>query len=311
MDYLAEFYAYLEAERGASIHTLEAYSADLNQFAEFLGVEPYEFKAAQLESLTPRDFRSYLGSLFDCGYSRSTVQRKLSAVRAFYSFLSRQGHISTNPLHLVHTPKSERKLPRHLQYDRVYDLLEAPSTSNPLGVRDRAILELLYASGLRVSELVTLDTEDLDWQESFVRVTGKGNKDRIVPFGQEAYRALQVYLESGRPALAAKRTRHPVASEDAEALFLNRLGGRLSQRGIQLMVRKYAGELAQVSNVTPHTLRHSFATHMLEGGADLRTVQELLGHESLRTTQLYTHVTQARLRDMYYNTHPRARERRR
>jgi len=311
MDYLGEFYAYLEAERGASPHTLEAYSTDLNQFIEFLGLRPEQLDVSRLESLGTRDFRSYLANLFDRGYARSTVQRKLSAVRAFYKFLERRRHIMENPVRTLRTPKKERRLPHHLQYDRTFDLLETPPTDTPLGLRDRAILELLYASGLRVSELVGLDTPDVDWGDGFVQVTGKGNKDRIVPFGSQAASALMRYLEHGRPELVANRGRHPVPPADTDALFLNRLGGRLTARGVQLKVKRYVDELARTTNVTPHTLRHTFATHMLEGGADLRTVQELLGHESLRTTQVYTHVSQSRLRDMYFDTHPRARERRR
>jgi site-specific recombinase XerD len=220
--------------------------------------------------------------------------------------MERHNHIDENPLRQLRTPKKGRQLPHFLPYHEVLELLELPELDNPLGLRDRAILELFYASGLRISELVQLDAGDIDWSSRMLHVTGKGGKDRIVPFGSEAAGALGDYWEEGRPVLAARRKEHPVEPEEESAVFLNRLGGRLTQRGVQYRVRKYVDKLALVRRLTPHTLRHTFATHLLEGGADLRTVQELLGHESLSSTQIYTHITQAQLKAVYRSAHPRA-----
>lgn len=296
------FYDHLALEKSASPHTLLNYRRDLGQFLSFWRARSPDSAEHPWEQVDVSLVRRYLAYLQQRGYSRRSIARKLAALRSFFRFLVREGRVAGNVFRLVHTPKLEKKLPRFLDEDEMATLLRQPDPGEPLGLRDRAILELLYASGLRVSELCALDLRDVDHSDGDVRVTGKGRKDRQVPVGSHALGALAEYLRSGRPAIVA-RARSSGQSE--AALFLNHLGTRLSPRSVARLVQKYVRAAALVRGCTPHTLRHSFATHLLGRGADLRDVQELLGHASVSTTQIYTHVSQERLRQVYRRSHPR------
>lgn len=292
MDNEVEFFlTFLTAEKNASSHTLKNYRIDLREFFKFLGKKG-------VEETSHLDIRGYLATLKSHAYSRSTIARKLACLRSFYKFLTRENVLKANPAAGVSTPKREKKLPLFLDTDEVTHLLEAPSKKNWEERRDRAILETLYSSGLRVSELVGLNHDDMDLFGGLVRVRGKGKKERIVPVGQEAMRAIKDYLDERPPKEGDPGFKRP--------LYLNRSGGRLSDRSIRRMILKYARRIALKKDISPHTLRHSFATHMLDRGADLRSVQELLGHQNLATTQIYTHVTTRRLKEAYDSAHPRA-----
>lgn len=300
IDLQQEFLEYLKVQKGASQHTIEAYASDLAQFFLFFGPEDRLPSLEDLAALNHAHLRRYLAFLQSRGYTRRSVARKLAAVRSFFRYLCRLERLDHNPVAGVSTPKVGRQLPRFLHVPEVAAILEQPSLDSPLGLRDRALLEVLYASGLRVSELVGLDLDAVDSSAGYVRVMGKGSKERIVPLGSEAIAALGAYLESGRPILRSRR-------DDRErALFLNRFGRRLSARSVRNLVQRYGGEALSGRRPSPHTFRHSFATHLLDNGADLRAVQELLGHASVSTTQIYTHVTRERLRAIYEKTHPRA-----
>jgi len=306
-DWIREFLKELEFLRNASAHTVRNYSSDLDQFHRFLttstsGEERPAPPPEQIDNITIREF---LGDLYRRGNRKSSVARKLAAVRSLMKFLTARGAIPSNPAKLVASPRQERRLPEYLMEDAAAELVQLPDVSTPIGRRDRAILEMLYATGVRVSELVGLDLGDLDPGESLVRVLGKGRKERIVPFGEKARAALESYLLTRAELIAGRRAARS-GSPDAEAVFLNSRGGRLTARSVGLIVDKYVRQLSQRLNVHPHTLRHSFATHLLNRGADLRSVQELLGHANLRTTQIYTHVTAHRLKEVYDRTHPRA-----
>ncbi len=297
--YVDSFMAYLRVERGASPRTLEAYRSDLFQGIDFLARELQKDDAA----LQPGDvdhllFRRYLAHLGQAGLARSSIGRKVAAWRSFYRFLARENIVPANPLGRVQGPKQMKKLPPTLYPDEVKAVIEAPGDT-PAGLRDRAFLETLYAGGIRVSELVGLDLGDLDLAAGFIRVLGKGNKERIVPLGSYAVRALKKYLDDGRPLLLE-------GGKDETAVFLNYRGGRLTVRGVRKILNKYLDQLARERNISPHTFRHCFATHLLNAGADLRAVQELLGHARLSTTQIYTRVTADRLQEVYRKAHPRS-----
>lgn len=288
-------------QKGASKHTIEAYASDLAQFFVFCDMEDRLPAVEDLDAMNHTHLRRYLAFLQSRGYTRRSVARKLAAVRSFFRYLCRQERLDHNPVAGVSTPKIGRQLPRFLHVPEVTAILEQPRLDSPLGLRDRALLEVLYASGLRVSEVVGLDLDAVDASAGYVRVMGKGSKERIVPLGSEAIAALGSYLGSGRPHLLRRRR------SDAElALFLNRFGRRLSARSVRNLVQRYGGQALPGRRPSPHMLRHSFATHLLDNGADLRAVQELLGHASVSTTQIYTHVTRERLRAIYEKTHPRA-----
>ena len=279
--------------RGSSRHTLRAYGGDLTELAEWAtgrGKDP--------GSLAYRDLRSYAAALSERGLARASVARKLAAVRSLHDHLARTGEASQNPAELLPMPKKASRLPRVLGPDEIARLLDRIPASGPLEVRDRAMLELAYACGLRAEEIVNVDAEAVDFESETVRVTGKGSKTRIVPMGEPAQRALERYLSQARPALAADRAE--------PALFLSRRGRRLSPSDIRRRLDRWVREAAVAGHVSPHMLRHSFATHMLEGGADLRSIQELLGHSSVSTTQVYTRVEPGRLRRQYARSHPRA-----
>jgi integrase/recombinase XerC len=300
-EWLARYLQYLEFQRGASPHTLRNYASDLEQFRRHLtrtrdGAERPEPELDQIDHLTIREF---LGALHARRTRKSSIARKLASVRSFFRYLARQRAIPSNPARLVATPRQERRLPDFLDERSASALVEAPPADARSGLRDRAILELLYASGLRVGELVGLDVGDLDLDGGLVRALGKGNKERIVPFGSEARRALEAYLAERPRTARGAGGREP-------ALFLNQRGGRLTARSVHALVSRYAAGLPERRRAHPHTLRHSFATHLLGSGADLRSIQELLGHESLSTTQKYTHVGIEELIRTHRRCHPRA-----
>ena len=288
------FSTHLSAERGLAALTVRNYAADLAALAEYMRSR----NIPRLIDLDRVALRSYLAWLVHIGYARSSVVRKLSVLRSFLRWLAKEGIIDGDPLPRRGVMKRERRLPDLLSQQDVARLVEAPDVSTAIGLRDRAMLEIAYGSGLRVSEVHGLDVSSLNLQTGELRVMGKGSKERIVLFGDEAKTALNAYLSEARPKLANRTS--------GNALFLNRYGGRLAKRSIQEKVRRYAERVGLRSGVHTHTLRHSFATHLLEGGADLRVVQDLLGHSSPATTQIYTHVTQRQARDVYMAAHPKA-----
>jgi integrase/recombinase XerD len=287
------FLAHMRDERGSSPQTVRAYASDLARYLEWA-----ERAGADPLGADPRILRRYLTELDRAKYSRRTIARRLSAVRSLFAYLNRDGTLTHNPAAVVSTPKLEARLPRLVPTDVLTALLETPPDDTPTGVRDRAILELLYATGARVSELVGIDIAHLDSRGGQVRVTGKGDKQRILPVHREALARIDAYLRAGRPAL------HPSVTE--HALFLNRNGTRLTDGGVRRMLHRHLLTLGSASGITPHTLRHTFATHLLEAGADLRTVQDLLGHVALSTTQIYTHLGVQRLQRVHKDAHPRA-----
>lgn len=291
-----DFKRYLEIERHASPYTLRNYLHDLGHFIDYAVKE----NVATLEDVDIQLLRRYIASLLEDGYEKSSIARKLSALRSFYAYLTRMNIITENPLLTISSPKLTKRLPSFLSNDEVKKLITAPDGSTPLGMRDKAILELLYASGLRVSEIAGLDIMNVNLEEREIRVLGKGSKERITLMGKPAVNAIECYLREGRPKLTGKRS--------TDALFLNRYGRRLSKRSIEETLSKYAAASGLTKRVFPHMIRHSFATHLLDGGADLRVVQELLGHANLATTQIYTHVTQTQARKVYLASHPRARK---
>jgi len=320
---LRAFLAHLALNRNASTHTVRAYESDLQQFlASAAALRQVPRDALDVAWLDREALRAYLADLHRRGVSRTSAARKLSAVRTFLRYLRREGLLDEDPGALVGTPKRDQKLPAHLSIDEMTRLLETPDTGHPLGRRDRAMLELFYASGLRLSELVGLDLEDVNLSGRLVRVLGKGGKERIVPFNGATESALRAYLpdrqrltQEGaragaprrRPAAAGAGRRRPGAGR-GEPVFVNYRGDRLSARSVHRLVHRYVVACSTRTGISPHALRHSFATHLLERGADLRAIQELLGHARLSTTQRYTHVTAAHLLDVYRRAHPRAKE---
>jgi integrase/recombinase XerC len=309
---LRAFLKYLRLNRNASAHTIAAYESDVTQFLEFAAVH---LGTGKLDSLEPRHMdlatiRAFMADLYREGHARASVSRKLSALRAFGRYLRREGVIDADPALLAVSPKRERKVPAHLSVDEMVRLLEMPDASDPLGCRDRAILELFYASGLRLSELVGLDLEDVNLRARIVRVMGKGAKERLVPFNTATEKSLREWLRdraSLRAGAAAVDESQKARSRSREPLFVNFRGARLTGRSVQRLVARYVAACSTRFGISPHALRHSFATHLLQRGADLRAIQELLGHVQLSTTQRYTHVNAAQLLDVYRKAHPRAR----
>jgi integrase/recombinase XerC len=295
---LAEFFRYLKVQKNASPHTLASYRTDIGQFFAFAAAKQGGAEV-QPASVTPILIRAYLASLKEEDYARRTIARRMAALRSFFRFLCREELLADNPFTTVRSPKLEKKLPVFLDPGEITTLLELPA-KNPLGRRDTAILELLYATGMRVGELAGLSVRDVDLAEGYALVYGKGSKERVVPVGRKANNAVNLYLELSRPVLYAK------AKIPHDILFVNKDGGPLSDRSIRRLVDKYVEATAIAKNVSPHTIRHTFATHLLNNGADLRSVQELLGHVNLSTTQLYTHVTKERIKSIYQQAHPRA-----
>lgn len=292
-----EFLSYLTVERGAARNTLDAYRRDLRMYHAYLASRCIDGP----DRVSRDEVLGFVASLQSAGYAPSSVSRMLAAVRSFHAFLVREGFADDHPAGRVATPKKPERLPRALSIEAANRLLGQPFPETPAGMRDRAILEVLYGCGLRVSELVGLDVLHADLVNGLVRVRGKGGKDRGVPMAGAALSALSAYVEHGRPYLRARRTRRPV---DHQALFVNMRGGRLSRQAVFAIVKTYGGRAGV--DLHPHTLRHSFATHLLDGGADLRAVQEMLGHSDISTTQVYTHVGIEHLREEYLSTHPRA-----
>ncbi len=291
---LQDFVSHLQAERHVSRYTVRNYSRDIGEFLSFL----QERGVPSAEAATRELVREYLVWLNQRGIVRASIARKLSSLRTFYRYLQQEGRVESNPMALVSSPKKERRLPNFLTDQEVKRLVETPHPTTPQGMRDRAILELLYSAGVRVSELAGLDMDEVNLPMQEVRVWGKGGKERVVLLGVPAARAIEEYLLRGRPHLGGK----------GAALFVNRFGKRLTVRQVQRLIKGYALKAGLEKRVHPHLMRHTFATHLLDGGADLRVVQELLGHASLASTQVYTHVSQAQARKVYMKAHPRARE---
>lgn len=306
----ASFLTELEERQGASPHTVRSYRSDLRDFLDYLEAVASDAAGGRGTAAPPTAdsvdialLRSYLASLHGRGLGRTTAARKLAALRSFYRYLGRIGEVERDPARAVRAPKTPRRLPQRLELAEVEDLLHAPDPATARGKRDLAILELLYGTGARVSELVGLDLPDLQPKARILRVLGKGGKERVVPFGEVAADALGDYL-SARGELAAAG-----GAAGSEAVFLNARGGRLTDRSVRAIVRRYLGDagIAHLAGkATPHTLRHAFATHLLDRGADLRAIQELLGHSSLATTEKYTQVSTARLFEVYARSHPRS-----
>jgi len=288
------FLNYLRVTKAKSENTTKAYAEDLAQFLEYL--KQKKLSEPVLLNINHLHIRGFLAQLRDRELSKRTIARKLSTLRSFYKYLTMEGLIKQNVAKAVHAPKTSKKLPLFLYPQEIEALLSAPK-KDILGIRDRAIIELLYATGMRVGELVSLKTSDINFGANYIIVFGKGSKERIVFFGQKAAESLEEYLKKSRPFL--------VKDFECDSLFLNKNGTVLSDRSVRRIIDKYVKAVALNSNISPHTLRHTFATHMLNNGADLKTVQELLGHSSLSTTQIYTHVTKDRLKDVYQKTFPR------
>jgi integrase/recombinase XerC len=331
--HLKAFLQFLKLNRNVSPHTLRAYESDLSQFIAYVAAEAdtrrSELNPSQLDRAA---IRGFLADMHKRGQSRATAARKLAALRTFLTYLRRESIIANDPGALVATPKREVRMPAHLSEDEMSRLITAVDDSTPLGRRDRAILELFYASGLRLSELTGLDVDQVNLSQKMVRVLGKGGKERLVPFNSTTATAIRAYLKDRESLVAARpakagHDRSPseagyyrsdgirgprsggtrTQADRADPLFVNYRGGRLTVRGVDRLVRKYVASFSQRLGISPHALRHSFATHLLERGADLRVIQEMLGHASLSTTQRYTHVNAAQLLAVYQKSHPRAK----
>ncbi len=296
---LLDFLAYLEFERGLSRNTLEAYRSDLLQLGAHLRKTDTDALTA-----THSDLADFVADLAQGGEDRppvspATLQRKVACLRSFYRHLRRQDLVTDDPTAHLRAPKQSRRLPQVLSRDEVAQLLEAPRGTEPPALRDRALLELMYACGLRASEAIGLEVGDVDLEAGILRARGKGSKERLVPIGSTASRAVVAYLGRGRPRLAGDRME--------AALFLNHRGGRLTRQGLYKIVQRHARTAGLDGKMSPHTLRHTFATHLLAGGCDLRSLQEMLGHADIATTQVYTHLSAERLKDVYFDAHPRAK----
>jgi tyrosine recombinase XerC len=287
--FIGKFINYLKIEKNYSEHTLRCYESDLKELSSFL-------ENKDPKKITHLHLRRYLAHLKQKNHAKRTIVRKLGAIRSFFRFLSRDKYIKTNPADGVFTPKLDKKLPEFLDADKIIKLITAPTKDNVSGLRDRAILEVLYSTGMRVSELVGLDQDDVDFIAGVAKVRGKGKKERIALLGKQAQRALDDYMNK----------RETARSGSSKALFLNKLGTRLTDRSVRRIVDKYIRRCSIEQKISPHSIRHSFATHMLNNGADLRSVQELLGHKNLSTTQIYTHLGTRRIKEMYSKAHPRA-----
>jgi integrase/recombinase XerC len=303
--YIDRFADYLKYQRNASAHTLRNYLSDLDQFHDYLCPKDSsggrrDIDIRQIDHIT---IREYMAKLYQDKRKKSSIARKLATLRTFFKFLCREQVLDLNPAQLVSSPRLEKRLPKVISIDEVVQFIETPDTDTVLGKRDRAIIELLYATGCRVSEIAGMNLDDIDFKRATIRVRGKGRKERFVPFGSKAKEALTVYLEV-RSALLAEAPEH---KRDPKVVFLNYQGTRITTRSIGRLIGKYVKECALAQNISPHSLRHSVATHLLSAGADLRAIQELLGHARLSTTQIYTHVSIEQLMRVYDKAHPRAR----
>lgn len=322
---IQEFLSYLNYEKHFSGHTSKCYGADLAQFVTFLTEQGHSGEPGQADdNQSPWDassatatktqtevqidkllldvdvntIRRFMGVMSQQQYSKSTTARKLATLRSFYKFLVKRDYVSSNPVTSIKTPKQEKRLPKFLEYEQVQRLLNTPPANTWLGARDRAIMEVLYSTGMRVSELVALNLDDIDFLSEVIHIRGKGKKERISPIGSSALRSIQSYIEYRNKRMAND------PGFDHKVLFANKHGKRLSTRSVRRKMDKYLIEAGLDPAISPHTLRHSFATHMLNNGADLRSVQELLGHQSLSTTQIYTHISTSQMNEQYHNAHP-------
>ncbi len=293
-----EYLTYLSGEKNASVHTITAYKKDLEDYFAYLESRGIGETAA--DHLT---IRRYLAFLRDQGLSKNSMARKMSSLRSYYRFLIRENVLEDNPLTLVSTPKETKKLPKFVHYEDIRELLEMPDATTAAGLRDRAMMELLYGGGLRVSEMCGLTLDQLMFPIRSVKVFGKGKKERLVPLGEPALKALTAYLEEGRPLLLKPE------NEEEKGVFLNQRNGHaITDRAVRDIIDKYVLKMSVTLKVSPHMLRHSYATHMLENGADIRIIQELLGHERLSTTQIYTHITKSHMMEIYNDAHPRGKK---
>ncbi|HEX7334761.1 MAG TPA: tyrosine recombinase XerC [Pyrinomonadaceae bacterium] len=302
---IEQFLEHLRYERNVSAHTLRNYASDLEQFLDFLAPLDQttgKRNTPEISEIDHLTIREWLASLHAAQKRKASIARKLAALRTFFQFLVREGVVELNPAKLVSTPRLEKKLPKHLSIEEAIRFIESPDEETDLGKRDRAMLELMYATGVRVAELTTLNLADVDFGNKLIRVTGKRRKQRIVPFGDPAGVAIRNYLTVRDKFLLNA----PISKRDEEALFLNYQGTRITTRSVGRMVEKYIRLCAGMHNISPHALRHSFATHLLDSGADLRDIQELLGHARLSTTQVYTHVSMEKLIEVYDKAHPKA-----
>lgn len=315
---IQEFLSCLRYEKHFSDHTLKCYSTDLQQFVEFLSADHHSEPEqesfgsgsstatalvlevrAEILAVTANTIREFLVILHNRNYSRATTARKLATLRSFYKFLVRRGYLQSSPVTVIRTPKQEKRLPKFLEIEQIESLFQAPDRTTLLGARDVAMLEVMYSTGVRVSELVGLNVTDVDFEEGILHIRGKGRRERLAPAGPRSLVAIREYLAKRQHARNGQNT-------DTEALFINKSGQRLSTRSVRRKLDKYLAEAGLDPSISPHTLRHTFATHMLNRGADLRSVQELLGHRSLSTTQVYTHLTTGRLKEVYDKAHPRS-----
>lgn len=294
--YLQNFIHYLSVERGLARNTLESYERDLTQYLDYIEKQGIH----TLHQTMKKDILNYLLKLKQHNKAPATVSRSMVSIRSFYQFLVRERLLDKDPSLNMETPKLAKRLPKVLSITEVESLLDAPQASALYGMRDKAMLELLYATGIRVSELISLNMGDLNLAMGFIRCFGKGSKERIIPIGRIASEWLDRYIQTKRAKLLKQ-------SKAEQSLFINHLGTRLTRQGFWKIIKKYARDAVIHKEITPHTLRHSFATHLLENGADLRAVQEMLGHADISTTQIYTHVTKSRMKEVYNQTHPRAR----
>lgn len=295
---IERYLRFLKVERNASPFTIKSYREDLLIWAQY--VAESSSASASIGQISSVDLRGYVGALTDAGYAPASVARKLASLRSFFKFAQREGLVSGNPAKPLRNPRRDRKLPHFLTTREVARLLSAPRTADPLGKRDRAILETIYSAGLRVSELVGMDDADLDLDQGLVRIRGKGKRERLGPLGSYAVEAIQAWRKARKSPTPSPARSMP--------LFTNRFGRRLTTRSVARMLEKYLAQTGLDIKTSPHTLRHSFATHLLDGGADIRSVQELLGHKSIVTTQIYTHLSTTGLKQAYEKAHPRARE---
>jgi len=314
---IQEFFSYIKYEKHFSEHTLKCYGTDLQQYVEFLdgthagSASEHSFESggaatavamevrAEILAVTAATIREFLVMLHNKNYSRATTARKLATLRSFYKFLVRRGYLASSPVSVIRTPKQDKRLPKFMEMEQIEILFAAPDRNTLLGLRDWTMMEVMYSTGVRVSELVGLDVTDVDFDEAILHVRGKGRRERLVPAGQRALDAIRQYLaKRGQPT--------PGQTIDQQALFVNKSGQRLSTRSVRRKLDKYLAQAGLDPSISPHTLRHTFATHMLNKGADLRSVQELLGHRSLSTTQVYTHLTTGRLKEVYDKAHPRS-----
>lgn len=289
------FDKYLEIEKNFSIYTVKNYIQDITTFLEYMD----EIGIREISHITYDNVRSYLSYLYIRNLSKSSVSRNLSALRTFFKWLLREGKIKENPIALVTSPKKDKKLPTYLNYEDIEKILKIPDINTPLGKRDSAILEMLYSTGIRVGELISIKISDISFHNRMISVFGKGSKERNVLFGDMLYSKLKLYIDSGRCEL--------LKNKQSEFLFLNHHGNPLTERGVEDILNRIIKKGDLDFSIHPHMLRHTFATHMLDNGADLKVVQELLGHENLSTTQIYTHVSNERLRRVYLNSHPRSK----